>query len=122
MGDIEGAICDECESRIGPNGCCSTRRAERAETEKLATVLHDIKKIAIEATPTNFVIVLDFSRPKLYGPFTSFSEAVDWTKKTAFKRVEIMAPFPTDDLQNLTKNKTRYAPHFGGEKNNLGVL
>lgn len=40
--DEEGAICDECGTRIGPHGCCSTIRALRAEHTRFREALAEI--------------------------------------------------------------------------------
>ena len=39
MSDIEGAICDECGSRVGPHGCCSDAR--RTEARANAAIYHN---------------------------------------------------------------------------------
>lgn len=39
MSDIEGAICDECGSQVGPHGCCSDAR--RTEARANAAIYHN---------------------------------------------------------------------------------
>jgi DnaJ-class molecular chaperone len=50
MTDIEGAICDECGARIGPNGCCATARARKAIAAELLDVCKAIAE-RIEECP-----------------------------------------------------------------------
>lgn len=39
MADEEGAVCDECGVRIGPGGCCATRRVAAAREKRLVELL-----------------------------------------------------------------------------------
>lgn len=39
MADEEGAICDECGLKIGPAGCCGTRRKSLSREKRLVELL-----------------------------------------------------------------------------------
>ena len=51
MSDIEGAICDECGSRVGPNGCCADARSLRAalaESQRRERELREALRAALD--------------------------------------------------------------------------
>ncbi len=47
MSDEEGAICDQCGARIGPNGCCATvRKLFDAVTDELRASVEYLRYLA----------------------------------------------------------------------------